>query len=44
MNKKTQMWLGVAVVAVAGYYLWKKNQDKKAFSGAKTPTTKGIKL
>jgi len=30
MNKQTQMYLGAAVVAVAGYFLWKEMADKKA--------------
>ena len=29
MNKKTQMYLGAAVLVVAGYMVWKKMQDKK---------------
>lgn len=32
MNKTTQMWLGVAVLGVAGYLLWKKSQEKKSFA------------
>ena len=31
MNKKTKMYLGLGVVAVAGYYIWMKS---------KTPATK----
>lgn len=30
MNKKTKLALGLGVVAVAAYYLWKKQQDAKA--------------
>jgi hypothetical protein len=30
MNKKTKMYIGVGVVAVAAYYFWKKSQDAKA--------------
>lgn len=30
MNKKTQMWLGVAAIAVAGYLVFKKS--KKNFA------------
>ena len=30
MTKKTKMWLGVGVVALAAYYLWKKSEEKKA--------------
>lgn len=29
MDKKTQMYVGVAVLAVAGYLVYKKMQDKK---------------
>lgn len=32
MNKKTQMWLGVAALGVVGYWLWKKNQKPKSFA------------
>jgi len=32
MNKQTKMWLGVALVGVAGYMLWKQS-SKKSFSG-----------
>ena len=32
MNKKTQMWLGVAAIGVAGYFLWKKSQEQKSFA------------
>ena len=32
MNKKTQMWLGVAALGVAGYFLWKKSQEQKSFA------------
>lgn len=40
MNKKTQMWLGVAAVAAVGYYLWNKSQTPKANAGGpkKLPT------
>ena len=44
MNKQILMWLGVAVVGIGGYMLWKKSQDKNGFSGAEMPTTNGIKL
>jgi hypothetical protein len=26
MNKKTKMWLGVGILAVAAYYFWNKSQ------------------
>jgi len=29
MDKKTQMYVGAAVLVVAGYMVWKKMQDKK---------------
>lgn len=29
MDKKTQMYLGVAILAVAGYMIWKNMKDKK---------------
>jgi hypothetical protein len=38
MNKKTQIWLGIAAVGVAGYWLWKKNYEAK---GKPTPPTMG---
>lgn len=38
MNKKTQMWIGVGVVAVAGYFLWKKSQSAtKSFATSFQP-------
>ena len=30
MNKKTQMYLGLGVLAVAAYYLWEKSSKDKA--------------
>ena len=33
MNKQTKMLLGVALVGVAGYMLWKQSSKKTAFSG-----------
>ena len=35
MNKATKMWLGVGLLAAAGYLLW-KNSKKKSFSGTET--------
>jgi hypothetical protein len=29
MNKKTKMWLGVGVVAVAAYYFWMQSKKKE---------------
>ena len=33
MNKQTKMWLGIALVGVAGYMLWKQSKKSAAFSG-----------
>ena len=30
MNKKTKMWVGVAVVAAAAYYFWNKKKKETA--------------
>jgi hypothetical protein len=30
MNKQTQMYVGLGVLAVASYFVWKKMADKKA--------------
>jgi len=45
MNKKTQMYVGVAVLAVAGYLVYKKMQDKKMMvtPTAETTTTMEVK-
>ena len=32
MNKKTQVWIGVGALAVAGFLIWKKSQKPKAFA------------
>lgn len=37
MDKKTKMYVGAAVLVVAGYMLWKKMQDKKKASDAPAP-------
>ena len=38
MNKKTQMYLGIGVVAVAAYYFWMKSKTPaKANLGGKVP-------
>jgi len=34
MNKKTKMWLGVGVVAVAAYYFWNKSKKTNTTSTA----------
>lgn len=35
MNKKTQMWIGVAAVVGIGYWLWAKDKSKdKVFANA----------
>ena len=39
MNKKTKMWVGVAVVAAAAYYFWNK---KKTDDAAKTAAPKAF--
>jgi len=39
MNKKTQMYVGVAVLAVAGYLVYKKMQDKKMMVTPTAETT-----
>ena len=36
MNKKTKMYVGVAVVAVAAYYFYHQAQMKKAAAAAST--------
>lgn len=33
MNKQTKMWLGIALVGVAGYMLWKQSKKTTSFSG-----------
>ena len=45
MDKKTQMYVGVAVLAVAGYLVYKKMQDKKMMGTpmAETPPTTDVK-
>jgi hypothetical protein len=39
MNKKTKIWLGVGVVAVAAYYFWNKSQK----DSSKTMSANGRK-
>ena len=34
MNKKTKMYVGVAVVAVAAYYFWNQSKKKAAAAAA----------
>jgi hypothetical protein len=47
MNKQTKMYVGAAVLAVAGYMVWKKMQDKKKalpakqFAGMESDTVVG---
>ena len=49
MNKKTKMYVGVAVVAVAAYYFWNKKKQADAaaavapakFVGMGGPVAKG---
>ena len=35
MDKKTKMWLGVGVVAVAAYYFWNKSKKEQTSTVAK---------
>ena len=46
MNKQTKMWLGVALVGVAGYMLWKQSKQKPAaasfVTGQVGPRTKAF--
>jgi hypothetical protein len=47
MTKQTQMYVGVGVVAIAGYFLWKSTQTKKGFmyaSGSSNVVTRGGKV
>ena len=37
MNKKTKMYVGVAVVAVAAYYFWNQSKKKAAEAAAPAP-------
>ena len=37
MNKKTKMWLGVGVVAVAAYYFYNQSKKKAAAAAAVAP-------
>jgi hypothetical protein len=37
MNKKTKMWVGVAVVAVAAYYFWNKKKQSDSAAAAVAP-------
>ena len=37
MNKKTKMYVGVAVVAVAAYYFWNQSKKKAAAAAAAAP-------
>ena len=38
MNKNTKMIIGVGVVAVAGYLLWKQSQKKTSFANLTAKT------
>lgn len=42
MNKKTKMWVGVAVVAAAAYYFWNKNKKAKAAPAATASMVGGV--
>ena len=39
MDKKTKMWIGVAVVAAVAYYFWEKSKTDAASDAAKAPAT-----
>ena len=41
MNKKTKMYVGVALVAAAAYYFWNKSKKDKAPTTT-TPTAKFV--
>ncbi len=32
MNKQTKLWVGIGLVAVAGFLYWKQSQKKKSFA------------
>ena len=40
MNKKTKMWLGLGLVAVAAYYFWEKSAKDTASDAAKAAAPK----
>jgi len=42
MNKKTKMYVGVAVVAVAAYYFYQQAQKKKAAAAVAPAETKSF--
>ena len=42
MNKKTQMWLGIAAVGVAGYWLWNKRKQEKVFANLVSRKSGGV--
>jgi len=46
MTKQTQMYVGIGVVAIAGYFIWKSTQTKKGFMNANgsTVVTRGGKV
>jgi hypothetical protein len=52
MNKQTKMYVGGAILVVAGYMLWKKMQDKKKaeapapkqFAGIEADTVVGERM
>lgn len=42
MNKKTKMYVGVALVAAAAYYFWNKSQKDKAPATTAAPAAKFV--
>lgn len=44
MNKKTKMWVGVAVVAAAAYYFWNKKKQATAAAAAAAPKATFVKM
>jgi hypothetical protein len=42
MNKKTKMYVGLGVVAVAAYYFWHKSQADKTAPAIAAPAAKFV--
>lgn len=42
MRKSYLLWLGVAVVGVGGYFLWKKSQKPKSFANLTSKKSGGV--
>jgi uncharacterized membrane protein len=43
MDKKTKMWLGVALVAAVAYYFWEKSDKDTASDAAKAAAATATK-